>query len=532
MFSSRTRKILSVLIMLGILLPSFSASAQINIFNDAARLVSCTISTLLRAFLQEAIDVIVTAIRDLIVNAICSIASYFTIGIVRCGYTRTQDGGTRTLVAKEYFRDVISRCIARQALSGLIGRVLTVMQTTGRDGGSVHVQNWRNFQTRAQYRGEAITRSMIYSASLCPHIRTEVRSLFGATGATAIPGQNTRVNNLDPFGLRVNCSLPSNFNIDQFRQNPNANGGWEAFLRLAQPQNSLYGVYFESLREMDSQRQVEQSGDIYETLGHGFTGARGDGSVESCLTRGLNGQCLVYRDIRTPGSVLSATVENTIKSEFDWIVSSDELNELLVDVTDVLIARVRDIGRGPTSSPTQVNIDPSLTSGLIPEPGGDPNGCAPGEIFDGTSCIPDPGTGSGGGTGACAAYVTASGASSLESNVRGAMQAALNRDPGLANSPATRGGNLEAFRDLVIDELNGSGSLEASTAYNGNCNVSVNQVAIHIGGTAVGEAYDVVRDDPNCSIEEAALGTGACSGFGRPNYVGDATWNFFTTGTP
>lgn len=510
--------------MLGILLPSFSASAQTNIFNDAARLASCAISSLLRAFLQATIDLIVSAIRDLIVYAVCAVASFLTGGLIpRCGYQRTQDGGVRTLVSKEYFRDVISRCIARQALSGLIGRVLTVMQTTGRDGGSVHVQNWRNFQTRAQYRGEAITRSMIYSASLCPHIRTEVRSLFGATGATAIPGQNTRVNNLDPFALRVNCSLPSNFNIDQFRQNPNANGGWEAFLRLAQPQNSLYGVYFESLREMDSQRQVEQSGDIYETLGHGFTGARGDGSVESCLTRGLNGQCLVYRDIRTPGSILSATVENTIKSEFEWIVSSDELNELLVDVTDVLIARVRDIGRGPTSSPTQVNIDPNLTAGLTPEGGVDPYGCAPGEIFNGTACVADPNGGVPNGGGACAQYFTPA-VADFRSDVELAISGALFRDPGLASSPADPI-NVANFRGLVVLELRDQG-YDATEAFNGNCNRSPNRVGLRIPGNLVGESYDVVREDPASTIEEAS------TGFSRPIYDGDASWQFLNTGRP
>ena len=123
------------------------------------------------------------------------------------------------------------------------------------------------------------------------------------------------------------------------------------------------------------------------------------------------------------------------------------------------------------------------------------------------------------GTGACVKFIS-QGSAVFQGAVADAVNRALivAEETGLAELEATRGGNLEAFRDLVIEEI-GHGGNEGSIAHNGNCNISVNQVAIRSGGSATGEAYDIVREEAGKTIRESA----------RVNYVGDASWTFFTS---
>lgn len=429
------------------------------------------------------------------------------------GRVPVYDSSTNAVRWKEYVIDVVVRCTAREILRAMNNNILTTVRTSGRVGGPAWVRNWRNFLTTGQYRGEDVFRAMLSTTNLCPHLAQDLRTIFNATQTTALPGQNTRVGDLDPYQLRANCTLPPGFTMANFVQNVGTNGGWEAFLRLHQPQNNIYGQILASMDEVARQRNVEESGDIYETLGHGFTGRRGSDATVSCLVRGLNGQCIVHRDILTPGVTLEGSIMNTIEKELEWVANSDELSELVATGIQLLINRLNNLG------------DPNEGNLIVPNTlANQPVGTFP----------PDPnipgGPGGTGGTGACAVYLTP-GAPTLQGDVESARDSALDtaRASGLADQPADAG-NVQAFRDLVIAAM--PGGVEASTAYNANCNVSPNQVAVRASGAATGQAYDVIREDPFCTVEEATLGTGACAGFGRPNYVADGSWSFLTTGAP
>ena len=126
------------------------------------------------------------------------------------------------------------------------------------------------------------------------------------------------------------------------------------------------------------------------------------------------------------------------------------------------------------------------------------------------------------GEGACVRFISFGSAKFQGAVADAVTRAVLEAErSGLADLPATRGGNIEAFRDLVINEIDQGGN-EGSTAHNGNCNISPNQVAIRSGAEATGEAYDIVREQDDKTIKESA----------RVNYVGDASWTFFTSLTP
>jgi len=117
------------------------------------------------------------------------------------------------------------------------------------------------------------------------------------------------------------------------------------------------------------------------------------------------------------------------------------------------------------------------------------------------------------------------GSQALRSRVVGAINAVLAAEPTLAEAPA-EGSNLQRFRSLVVDKLKADG-LDATPSYNGNCRLSPNGIGVKDTGASMGEAYDLVRDDPNSTIRQASG-----SATSRPIHLGNAEWGFLTAGGP
>src|SRR3989344_2964867 len=130
---------------------------------------------------------------------------------INAGINAVTAGSATSLTVKEYVLDTIARAIARALLSAATSGMIKKIQGGGRDGGPAFVQNWRNYQTDSQYRGENVFRSILAGTRLCNYFSGDVKNLFGANQKINAPGQNLRVNNFDPFTLRANCTLPSNF---------------------------------------------------------------------------------------------------------------------------------------------------------------------------------------------------------------------------------------------------------------------------------------------------------------------------------
>ena len=244
------------------------------------------------------------------------------------------------IVLKEYVLDLIARLISRTLLSIMSNGITRVILNSGREGGPAIVQDWRDFLEIAQYRGEDSTRAIIGdaafgSATLCSYLRSPVAGIFNAGLIPGFDPSKYRIDNLQYYNIRNRCTLPANFNVSAFR-NDFRNGGWAAWEQLIQPQNNFYGVYADSNTELSNQRVFEQSIDTSETeSGSGYTSRR-----TGCEVRAGNTQCLVYGKVVTPADLFGKNGAATIDRELDWLVGSDELEEVLVGLTGVVINKL------------------------------------------------------------------------------------------------------------------------------------------------------------------------------------------------
>ena len=98
--------------------------------------------------------------------------------------------------------------------------------------------------------------------------------------------------------------------------------------------------------ELHAHRSSEVAADLSEAIsGKGFTSRRGNGMHNNCALVSSNGQCIVYKDILTPGSVLQESVSSVINHELAWITNADELNEVLTEMTRLLLNRILNLSR-------------------------------------------------------------------------------------------------------------------------------------------------------------------------------------------
>src|SRR3989338_4024969 len=359
-YRSTFAKFIVLLIVIGVLLPSFFAFALLD---DIAEIGQCALRNKLKSFLSDVIGAVVKKIKMLIKGLICGAISTISMGLIKCGPDPVDDqgGATASLVAKETIQDIIARCIGRQALSRMNLGILDIAITSGRDGGTTWIQNWRNLQLDSQYRGEGVFRGMLASTQLCNYFGNDLKQSFGATQKVNLSPIRTRADDFDSFQVRAGCTLPDNFNFNAYKNDFSGNGGWEAWSRLMEPQNNPYGSLFMALDEANKQRAIEESADINQALSNeGFLGISGDNAKNSCLIPDAAGKCLAYRNIKTPGVVISnATVDAAIRSELNWLVSVDEINELLVDMFAVVVNRLKNLDTEDASVPS-IELDADI----------------------------------------------------------------------------------------------------------------------------------------------------------------------------
>lgn len=280
-----------------------------------------------------------------------------------------------TWTRKESRADIIARCSAREIFNAMSIGIVNNARTAGRNGGPAYVRNWRNFQTDAQYRGEGVFRAMLSNTKLCDYFGNDLKGLFGATQTTSLP-KNTRTGNFDPYALRANCTMPSGFSMTNYQNDFAGNGGWDAWSRMLEPQNNYYGALFGSLDEAAKQRALEESSDLNQVIANkGLTGKSGSNAIDSCKTTDANGKCLEYKDINTPGSIISDSVAATFQQELAWITNVDELGEVISAATEVLLKRLFNFSDSNEGDYTiyeppviSESPDPTLTPTELPPP--------------------------------------------------------------------------------------------------------------------------------------------------------------------
>ncbi len=424
-------------------------------------------------------------------------------------------GSNTSIAVKEYVLDPIARIVARQLLNNAISGIINKIQTGGRGGGPAFVQNWRNFQTEAQYRGEDVFRSILASTPLCNYASSDIKGVFGANRVIPSTGQNLRVNNFDPFTLRAACTMPANFNLTNYQNDFSGNGGWNAWSRMLEPQNNYYGLLFGSLDEAARQRNLEQSGDVYEaTAGSGYTSIR-DGCQDQLARTGVTGpsqpsqaRCTFMGQVFTPGDLLGKSAAATIDQDLGWLTSSDEISEVIIAIGTALINRMVNLA---TSNPSNdynsaPKADTSKSDGYL----ACINSCpAADNLTCQTNCasawgynVPQPSstppapTSGGGGGGLCSDQ----GGSPNYAGILQTAQATVvtNNQGGIADLSTTEPSNGRTFLNFVAQEIEATTGLSATTNVlngNGNLNPSGDLIGIWGSGDSTLERYDALIGD-------------------------------------
>ncbi len=251
-------------------------------------------------------------------------------------------------ILKEFGLDVAARIIARIFTSKLGNDITDFISKNGRDGGPNFIQHWRGFLSDSQYRGEDITRAVIGDAidagsgTICSYLRSPLASIFNAGKIPGFDASKYRVNSLQYYKLRNRCTLPAGFDVNLFRNDFSAGGGWAAWDQLIQPQNNIWGVVGDTQNELEQQRSFEQTTDSGEVqAGGGFTSKR-SGDL-GCELKGQNTSCLVLGQVLTPADIFKDTIGKINTAEFDWLTGSDELSEVVTFAASWVTGRLNNL---------------------------------------------------------------------------------------------------------------------------------------------------------------------------------------------
>lgn len=358
-----TKKIIPILLVLSLIAPNFVLVAQASATDSTKSFASCAgagyVSNKAREGLVKLETWVTKKLKGWLKSKIGG-ALQQKVPVTDEGVEGAVDNFKGLYGSKEGIMDIIARCGAREILTAMNRNITNVARTSGRNGGPAWVRNWRNFQLEGQYRGEGVFRGMLASSKPCDYFGNDLKGLFGAKEKVDLTKIKTRTNSFDSFNSRVGCTMPNNFDVKKYQDDFAGNGGWDAWSRMLEPQNNFYGALFMSLDEVAKQRAIEESADVNEAAATGFTSKRGKDAKSSCSVKSKDGRCLIYKDILTPGGILSGAVMSGIESELQWVASTDELNELIASGINLILNRLTDLSNpneGELTVPGDIDAD-------------------------------------------------------------------------------------------------------------------------------------------------------------------------------
>lgn len=377
-----TKKIVPIIIALSLILPLLGQVAQAGPLDSTIGFSSCAAAGFISNLISGKLKELENWVKDKFfgwAKKKLNIGIGSRVPVYDESAEKAINAFKGTFTAKEGAQDTIARCAAREILTAMGRNIMNTARTGGRDGGPAWVRNWRNFRLGAQYRGEDIFKAMLASTNTCEYFSNDIKDLFGANKKVSLTKIKTRASNNDSYKVRAGCTLPSNFNFNAYKQDFSGNGGWEAWSRLLEPQNNVYGSLFMALDEQSAQRSIEEQADVDEAGQTGFTAIRGRTAADNCAVRspyqeGLT-NCLIYKDILTPSGVLSGAVVAGIETELQWVATTDEMNELIATGIEVLLNRLWDLGNpneGNYTVPGDVDVTVPNFSDDSEDEGADP----------------------------------------------------------------------------------------------------------------------------------------------------------------
>lgn len=286
-------------------------------------------------------------------------------------------------IGKEYGLDTVARAIARKALTALSKSTIDSINTlgtnkSGKTGFPKFVENWKGFLADAQTTGENQFRAQLsYSVDkgiLCKDLQDPLAKGFGAKNIRGFDIGNTKYSGelkqgtLVPYQTKVKCTVPEKTR-KAFSENFEKGGGWKTWSRLMEPQNNLAGALAISLEELSKQRGSQQEARKSEVVaGSGFSGVQDacrniDVTESSCYQRcikqpeakytaafcknecagdtgGAESQCTFLGKTVTPAKLLGEASSNWLDANSKWLVTSDELSEVLIDILNAALNKL------------------------------------------------------------------------------------------------------------------------------------------------------------------------------------------------
>ncbi len=128
------------------------------------------------------------------------------------------------------------------------------------------------------------------------------------------------------------------------------NGGWDAWIKIAENQNNPYGVYLITMEEMFiKEEEAEEAAKNEAMAGGGF---RNDKVCREVISRNgsksgtwkeediPNGYTCARWETRTPAQTIGEGFSKATYSAVDWLMSNEEWESYMVAITDALINRL------------------------------------------------------------------------------------------------------------------------------------------------------------------------------------------------
>ncbi|OGN13364.1 MAG: hypothetical protein A3C71_01405 [Candidatus Yanofskybacteria bacterium RIFCSPHIGHO2_02_FULL_43_15c] len=300
--------------------------------------------------------------------------------------------GAIAYITKEFGLDLIARTIARRLLTNLGNGVIQSINNLGVEGGQrspSFVQNWKSFLSSAQTIGENQFRAQLNYAIqrgvICDDFKGPLALAFQARDIPFVdigdPQKNAELkqNTLVPYQSKIRCTIPDRTRAE-FKRDFERGGGWDTWNRMLEPQNNLAGATLLSIEELQKQRASQEESQGKEAVaGQGFQGVKGACqqavpaqaretvcyrncqvniplSVEvsqrdsHCLNQcrgqtalGANAQCSFLGKTVTPAKILGDGASKFLDSNAEFLVSSDELSEILVSMIGQVLGKLANL---------------------------------------------------------------------------------------------------------------------------------------------------------------------------------------------
>ena len=245
--------------------------------------------------------------------------------------------GQDKLVLKEYVLDPIARLLARTIVNSLLDQIVNWIRTGGQNGGPLFVQNWETLLTKAADQAGAEFMNRLTGVNICTQFRVPLLQLIG--GSSRSLGQN------------LSCTLTQAINnLQGFYKN--FDGGWNAWLTISQPQNNFAGSFLMALDERDRaiyNRVTARSQEVQASSGflgskrcrEGTNVDKGTIDPETGITT-FDGTNFVpcLEEIVTPGKSIHDALKKATDLDIDWLISADELQEVIIAIGQALIHRL------------------------------------------------------------------------------------------------------------------------------------------------------------------------------------------------